>query len=303
MLRGTYNRIMAPTEHVPPGSAELLQAVETGVPVLRSTALELARLERDQDRISGNALSSAVLHDPFMTLRVLRYLQSHRTRSQTADITTIAHALMMLGHTRFFREFADLPVLEEALDLHPEALAAIRAGMSRSRLAALLARDWAAQRHDMDPEEVMVAALVHDVPELLATLCDPSGRAGLPAASAVELRLALFEGLGLPGLIRDLARDDGELNPRVLNVRYACDLARHCAQGWFDPAIDTDIAHVQRLLHISLPELWERVRRVVLAAAREWRFYGVRPAAAYLPLIADADGPAFDAPADPSTMP
>ena len=45
------------------------------------------------------------------------------------------------------------------------------------------------------------------------------------------------------------------------------------------------LAHAQRLLHVSAPEIWERVRRVVLAAARDWTHYGVRPAAAWLPLL------------------
>lgn len=276
---------MDPIAGADDGLTVLLKSVEAGVPVLRATALELERLERDQDRISGNALSAAILRDPFMTLRVLRFLQSHRTRSQTADITTIAHALMMLGQARFFREFRKLPILDVTLKPHPDALVRIQAGMSQARLAALLARDWAAHRHDMDPEEVMVAALVHDITELLTALCWPAG--GSPPIAATALRLQLFEHLGLPGLIRDLAQDGNDQDARVLNVRYACDLARHCAQGWFDPAIAMDLEHAQRLLHISAPELWERVRKVVLAAAREWMHYRVRPAAAYLPLLPD----------------
>ena len=85
----------------------LMQLGETGVPVLRATVMELSRLEQAQDCISSNDLASVVLRDPLMTLRVLRYLCAHRTRSQTQDITTIAHALLMLGMARFFREFRE----------------------------------------------------------------------------------------------------------------------------------------------------------------------------------------------------
>src|SRR5262245_5889017 len=93
----------------------LLALGESGVPVLRATVEELARLERAQERISSGELATAILRDPLMTLRVLNYLYRHRTRSQTHDITTIAHAIMMLGLGRFFREFDALPAIEDAL--------------------------------------------------------------------------------------------------------------------------------------------------------------------------------------------
>jgi hypothetical protein len=277
-----------------PSLAELMQSVEAGVPVLRATANELARMERDQDRISGNALSGAILRDPLMTLRVLRFLQSHRTRSQTADITTIAHAIMMLGQARFFREFSPMPILEDRADLGPSTLVRVRAAMSQSRLAALFARDWAVHRHDLDPEEVMVAALLHDVAELLVLLW---GREAAPASTLAPLRAPLFQSLDLPGLIRHLTEADESHNSRVLVVRLACDLARRCSLGWHGEAIAHNLAQTQKLLHISAPELWERVRRVALQAAREWTLYEVRPAAYYLlmPAPSNFDGSAPEA--------
>jgi hypothetical protein len=267
--------------------AELIESVEAGVPVLRATAETLVRMERDQDRVSASALSAAILRDPLMTLRVLRFLQSHRTRSQTADITTIAHALMMLGLARFFREFCALPILEDHPGLGPHASWCVRAAMSESRLAALLARDWAAQRNDLDPEEVMVAALLHDVAAPLALLCGKGTQGEARPPDLLAVRPQLFARLGLPGLIRQLSEDDESLDPRVLNVRFACGLARHCAAGWHDPAIAQDLAAVQRLLRISATEAWERVRRTALQAAREWQVFGVLPAASYLPMLAE----------------
>jgi hypothetical protein len=64
--------------------------------------------------------------------------------------------------------------------------------------------------------------------------------------------------------------------------------------GWFAPAITVDLANAQRLLHISAPEMWERVRRVVLVAAREWTHYGVRPSAAYFLLLPDSEADRID---------
>ena len=264
----------------------LLALGEAGVPVLRATIDELARLERALEQISSAELATTILRDPLMTLRVLNYLYRHRTRSQTHDITTIAHAIMMLGLQRFFREFRALPAIEDVLADRPETLTGVYAAASRMRMASLLARDWAAQRHDIDPEEVMVAALVHDIMELLVA-CEWRGDSPpLTTEESDALRAALFARLGLPGLLAELTCEGEILPPRVLNVSLACALARCCATGWNEPCLDETLARVRRVLHISEVELWARVRKVALQAAREWRFYSTRPAAAYLPMQA-----------------
>ncbi len=272
----------------------LLQFGESGVPVLRATVIELTRLEDAQERISSNDLASTILRDPLMTLRVLRFLSNHRTRSQTQDITTIAHAIMMLGLVRFFREFSGLPIIEDCLAAAPEALTAVRAAASRARLASLFARDWALQRHDMDPEEVMVAALVHDVVDLLLLCERPDAVPELSVAERSELRSALFARLGLPGLLSELTLDTDTQQPRVLNVAAACSLARLCAQGWNDPGLEDELARIQRLLHKSPVEIWDRIRNVALHSAREWQFYQTRPAAAYFPMQTPIGSHALD---------
>jgi hypothetical protein len=259
-----------------------LRLVEAGVPVLRATAAELARMARDPDRTSAQALALAILRDPLMTLRLLRFSHDHRSRSQTVEITTVTHALMMLGQARLFRELGTLPIVEEQASRGGDAARRAREAMSRARLASLFARDWAVQRHDMDPEEVMVAALLRDVAEPLAEL---AGEPESAVHGADAFRTAFLEHLQLPAVVRALNEPDAGHDPRTLNVRLACALARHCSDGWDTAAVAQALAQVQRLLRMSAPELWERVRRVALQAAREWRVYDVRPAAAYLPMM------------------
>ncbi|MGH8667066.1 MAG: HDOD domain-containing protein [Burkholderiales bacterium] len=274
---------MPPAAACDPGVDILLQQAAADVPVLRATADEIARLRAEQERVSGNALAAAILRDPLMTLRVLRFLYSHRTRSQTVDITTIAHAIMMLGQARFFREFEQLPTLEERLD--GAVLEQVRALMSRSRLAALFARDWALQRHDIDPEEIMVAALLHDSAHLLLVLC--AMPVDVESSLADQLRAQLLARLEVPGLVAELNDETAAPNPRVVNVRLACVLARHCYAGWPSAPIQDDLAQLQRFLRTSQPQAWERVRKIALAAAREWDYYRTLPALALLPFVAD----------------
>src|SRR6185369_13683958 len=75
------------------------------LPVLTRTETELARLRENEDKITTRHIANVVLHDPFMTVKVLQYLQQHRGKRQSTEITTIAHALMMLGLTPFFAHF------------------------------------------------------------------------------------------------------------------------------------------------------------------------------------------------------
>lgn len=258
----------------------LLHAADAELPVLRATVAELARLDAMQERVPPNALAQAILRDPFLTLRVLRYLARHRTRSQSADITTASHAVMMIGQARFFRAFEALPVLEERV--HGERLQQLLQLAGRARFAALLARDWAAQRHDVEPEEIMVAALLHAIPDALALL------AGSPLPGACEARSAsiahVFAALEVPGIA---ARCHTQEPPdvRCWNVQLACRLAHHASEGWQHAAIAADLAELQRFLHTQAAAAWERVRKPLLAAAREWHYYGVPPAAASMPFV------------------
>jgi hypothetical protein len=268
----------------------LLQQAAAGVPVLWVTADEIARMRAEQERISVSALAAAILRDPLMTLRVLRFLYSHRTRSQTVDITTMAHAIMMLGQARFFREFEQLPLLEDRLD--GAALDRVRLHLSRSRLAALFARDFAVQRHDIDPEEVMVAALLHDIAHVLFALAAPA--VDVEPSALDEQRSGLLARLEVPGLVAELNEDAAAPNPRVANVQLACRLARHCHAGWPEGPIQDDLDELQRFLRSSEPQAWERVRRIALVAAREWRYYQTPPGAALPPFIADESSSAGD---------
>lgn len=263
----------------------LLQLAAAGVPVLRTTAHELQRLEAAQEQMASNELVTVILRDPLMALRVLSFLSCHRTRSQTHDITTITHAIMMLGLARFFREFKELPTIDDALAHATAAITALCAAASRARLASLFARDWAVQRHDIDPEEVMVGALVHDITEPLILCGSPTAAPELSAGGHSVLRAALFARLGLPGLLAELTADAEAPPPRVQNVTLACALARCCADGWNAPGLEPELARIQRFLHISAAEVWDRIRRVAIQAAREWRTYQIRPAAAYLPMV------------------
>lgn len=247
-------------------------------PVLRRTVQELERMRADAERVNGRVLASVILQDPMMTLRVLAYIESHRRKSQNADITTIERALMMIGIDPFFREFELLPLVEDSLKPHPHALLGLLKVIGRARRASLWAREWAVIRHDLDVDEITVAALLHDIAEILMWCFAPSLALRVRDRQAKDrslrssivqqetynvqlhqLQLALARAWHLPQLLTMLMDRNKAEHPRVRNVALAIDLARHSANGWDDPALPDDFTAIEGLLHISRETLMRKL--------------------------------------------
>ncbi|MBI5909857.1 MAG: HDOD domain-containing protein [Betaproteobacteria bacterium] len=266
-----------------------LDAVE--IPVLRRTVEELARLREHEERVVARDIARVLLHDPMFTLRVLRYLQAHRRAAQISDITTVEHALMMLGITPFFEHFGDLPAVESSLAGRPLALDGLMHVVCRAHHAALYAHDWANLRHERRADEVAIAALLHDLAEILLWCFAPEMSMGIAAmlrangslrSSAAQssvlgfkladLQSALLAEWRLAALLRSLMDDAHATHPRVMNVALAMNLARHSAGGWDNPALPDDYAAIQQFLKLPLPQVLARIRRTALQAeaARDW---------------------------------
>ena len=273
------------------------------LPILRRTVTELASLRQREDELNGRELTAVILHDPIMTVKVLRYLESHRGRSQTTDITTIDRAIMMIGTTPFFRQFSAQPLIEENLADYPLALEGMMQVMSRARHAALYALDWSVLRHDIDTDEVVIAALLRDLAEMLLwcfapgqmleirdrmrrdpTLRSAAAQQEVLSFRVIELQIALASTWHLPKLLLSLMDESRAELPRTQCVTLAVALARHSANGWSDAALPDDFSAIGDLLKISPDEVWERVRHTALQAAKGWEWYGVHPAAAWLPM-------------------
>ena len=251
---------------------------EASLPVLRHTVQELERMRENAENVGGRALSGTILRDPMMTLRVLGYIESKRGARQTTDITTIERAIMMIGIGPFFRDFQDLPRIEDQLRNHPQALLGLLKVVHRARRAAHWARDWAMVRHDLDVDEITLAALLHDIAELLMWCFAPGIAlqaremhiAHRHRRSAIiqtevygvplyELKMALAETWHLPRLLTQLMDNEHAENPRVRNVKLAVDLARHAADGWSDPALPDDFKGIRELLRINQQSLVRRL--------------------------------------------
>ncbi|MCL2656768.1 MAG: HDOD domain-containing protein [Betaproteobacteria bacterium] len=248
------------------------------IPVLRKTAQTLAAQKADEDKISTRQIAAVVLDDPLMALKLMMHLQRSRGGQKDHQITTIERAVMMLGVTPFFRHFSNLTTVEEQLAAYPNALVHALRAITRARRAAGYARDFALMRHDIDVDEITLAALLHEVAEILCwcfapelsqqTLVLQNKHPGTRSAlvqkitfniSFSELQFILAQELALPKLLAALLDPADAEQPRVRTVALATDLARHAANGWDDPALPDDFRKLSELFHLNPAALMQRI--------------------------------------------
>ncbi len=271
------------------------------IPVLKQT-LEHMRLLNDRlDNISIRDIAALVRHDPLLSLRLIRYLELHRHTSQVTDVTTLDRILLMIGLGGFFRTFGHALTLESKLAGLPEALEGCRRVCSRAYLAAKFAELIGTRRHDLDPEEVATATLLHNTAEILlwteapglsiqisTLLIQNPGMRSRDAQKKIlgitlhELHMELLNTWHLPKLMQHLQDERYAEEPRVKTVSVATSLARHLNNGWNDPGLPDDYQGVADLINIEPAAAYKLVQRLAINVAREWEWFDVQPAAAML---------------------
>ena len=248
------------------------------MPILRQTARKLEQARQNVDTISGRDIASIVLQDPLMAVRVLAYIQPFTGKHLRSEITTIANAVMMLGVEPFFRKFEAPNTIEAMLKDEPQALLGVLQVIRRVQRASRYAHDWAFERHDMNNEEVALAALLHDLAEILLwcfapalaseirdkmqkdkTLRSTVAQQEVLGFPLVELQKALCSAWHLPELLSTLMDDSNAHLPRVQNVTLAVNLARHSTDDWTNAALPDDFAAIEKLMHIDRQTLLSRL--------------------------------------------
>lgn len=245
-----------------------LSAVD--IPVLRQTARELAALREVPDRLDARSIAHVLLHDPLMTVKLLRYFQQRRRRRDSSEVLQVEQVLMMLGLEPFFNAVPPAPLVDEVLRERVPVLTNVLRVVRRSHRASVFAMEWAARRLDLHYEEVRIAALLSQLAELMMWCCAPSrmqaalalqqrdrtlrSRAAQVAVfgfTLAELQAELARAWGLPELLQKLMDEDSRGLDRVRNVRLAVDLARHSANGWDDAALPDDYRAIASFLHVT----------------------------------------------------
>ncbi len=231
------------------------------LPAMHRSKLMLSAFEESKGELLAPVeLSSIVLLDPLLCLRLLREAERTRSHRLGHETTTALAAIMQLG----IDEFKSLLLASE--DIH-EADAGLLEVEARATVAAQVAQRWATGRRDLDPEEVAVASLLADTGELLLWVYQPelplaaldelhSGRAKRSSLAQTQacgfdfkqLTMRCAEQWKLPSLLVQLLR--GVDTPRANLTRICSNVARHIVEAspTANLALAADLLEVHKLM-------------------------------------------------------
>lgn len=259
------------------------------IPILAHSKTQLATLAQKGEQITIHELANIVRSDALLSLRTLRYLQSHRSAHQITDVTTVDRAILMVGVNPLMDEFHDLPTIEDSLKDYPQALKQTYIILQRSQHAAACAGSWASYRHDIDSSEVFTAALLHDIAECLVACFTPTRIMRIHAMQqmdhrlrsaiaqkvvlgfpCIDLQLALVEQWHLPPVLKILMDERIADHPRVRTVSSAVSYARHAANGWDDAALPDDYLAVSELINQPIEKAVHIAHAISIKCAAQW---------------------------------
>ncbi|MFA6443016.1 MAG: HDOD domain-containing protein [Sterolibacterium sp.] len=252
-----------------PQWAAFLTAQE--LPVMPRSKQALLTLEEEKgSELTATDLVEVVHGDPFLCLRLLREAEKRRSARLGHETSTPLAAVMQLGVT----SFRDLLFTSPEADETHSGLANCEA---RAVMAGKLAAAWSKSRSDMSPDEVLMAALLSEMGELLLWHFAPdlpqAALEALAAGTAKRTALAQEAACGfkfkdltvkcaeiwkLPAILLQMIR--GHDTVRANLARLSRNTARHLITGPGNPALPDDLAAAKRLLpHTNMAWLVEEL--------------------------------------------
>lgn len=260
------------------------------LPMLASTQNSLSTLKLKDDTLLPSELAVIVLRDPLFTATIINHLQINRNKLRIVDITTIEHAIMMLGIEPFYKNFGDTLTVEETFHTNPLAKNSILKVARRSYVASRIAQDWAAKAKDIESEEIQVAALIHDVAEILLWMKAPAhaflirklmnenpnmrsqdAQKKILGISLVNVEIEICTNWGMPAILLDLLKKRQIINQRMAFVELAVKLSRHCATDWENPALPDDWQDISdQITHTAIETTMEEHIPFIEGLMRKW---------------------------------
>lgn len=278
------NSCALPPDHWPSSVQGWVALVAAStLPVLPTTGSTLDCFRQHADEVDVHGMVEKLPEDPLFAAKLFAYLARARGTHSSADVGTVGRAIFMLGTLPFLRLFENVPMVSR----HTLPERAARRGLirviRRARHAARFAHALAAWRNDMLVEEISIAALLHDIAEMLVWILAPRAALKIQAMQNAdstlrsksaqrlvlgfeleELLSALATRWHLPDQIVEMMVEGPHAGARGQIVALAVNLARHSTGGWDNAALPDDFRAIARLLMVNPSQARALVRAPAL---------------------------------------
>lgn len=279
-------------------NAWLARLREQELPIFGATAERIRDLT-DSERAAVSELAEAILRDQGMTAKLLRIANSVIFNTSGAPVTTVSRAIVMLGFD-MVRQIALSVAFVDGF-LRGPVRERVQREMARAFHAAVQARWLAARRHDAQPEEVFIAALLYRFGELAfwcsagetADALDAALRRDPQHGGEIEqsllgfrlhqLTAALTRDWRVSPLLQSVLRGGHARRSREEAVVLARLLAEDSEAGWEAERARARLKDVAGFLQIPPEEVGEPVMRNAAEAAAVAECYGAAEAARFIP--------------------
>jgi len=245
------------------------------------------------------AFSQSIQLDPGIVLKILRTMGASKN-SLRAEDPSLEQATMVMGVEQTVQCVKSLPRIK----LMPkQARQGLLQVISRSHHAAYQAWYWARALGDLAPEQVYLATLLYDVPEMLLWKSDCENMLKLSAQlqeqilprdeaqyivlgnSVEHFARELALEWNLPQFLQDCLRPENIEQPRIRSVVLAVQMARLAENGWYSDELALLLEQVAEHLNKPLAQAVTEIHKLAVNAAHQTPFYNTLPAAALLPML------------------
>lgn len=268
------------------------------LPIFGKTAEQIRDLT-DSERSAVSELAEAILRDQGMTAKLLRIANSVIFNTSGTQVTTVSRAIVMLGFD-MVRQIALSVAFIDAF-LRGRVRERVQREMARAFHAAVQARWMAAKRHDAQPEEVFIAALLYRFGDL-AFWCF-AGQAGDELDEALlrnpqypgdveqsilgfrlpQLTAALTRDWRVSPLLQSVLKGSYTTRSREQSVALAFRLAEGSEGGWHTDRARARLQDVADYLQLPPGEIADTVTMNAVEAAAVAEYYGAGDAVRFIP--------------------
>lgn len=274
-------------------------------PTISSTLADINRLTGDNSDTSSEKLANVILRDLALTSKLLKLVNSAFYGSRTAEITSISHAVVVLGLDTVRMTANTLTLFGH---LKGDS-AVLKDSMIKSFLAGLIARHLAQRARLPDAEEAFICGMCQNLGENLVIyyfaeeydeiviqrlqhkLDKAAASRGVLGVSYAELGAAVARTWGLPRSIVDAIKglppgpvgvpiDDGQrMRDLAIFANRLCDLfvdhpqdqltdAVHELLQEFEYSIEVDYVYLLRLIHGGFEKLKQYSKVIEIDVSR-----------------------------------